>query len=134
MPFGHVVEYDSKAGKPLQEKTTIKVDKPDSGTSHHPDDKTQNNYGGVQPTLIESKANMEIVHREVRFLLPSTGKLRISAHEYVVNVPCCQNCKAIKKNDELTYFAPKVKKENVPEKRDAPELQLVAPVTNTAKR
>lgn len=131
VPFGSIVKYDpaNNKSKTMQERTTIKIDMPDSSTSMyilHPqlsDDKNQNNYGAVRSTTIEEKSNMKIVNREVRFILPSISKLRISGNEYVVNVPCFQNYKAIHNNDELTYYVPKVKRDT-DKKRDAPELKL----------
>jgi hypothetical protein len=89
------------------------------------DDKTQNTFWAIGSTCTESLANMSIVHREVRFLLPTTGKLRISGHEHVVNIPCFNNCQAIKKDDELLYYVPKVEKKPMV-KKDVPELKLPA--------
>jgi hypothetical protein len=139
-PFGSVVKWDptTSKGKP-SERTLINIDMPDSSTSMyilHPqlsDDDTQNNFGAVQSATIEDLSNMKIVHREVRFLMPTTGKLRISGHEHVVKIPCFQNYKAIKANDELTYYVPKVKKEK-PKKKEAPELKLDTTLAKKAKK
>ena len=82
---------------------------------------------------IEEKSNMKIVHREVRFVMPTTGKLKTSGYEHVISIPCFQNYKPIKKDDELTYFVPKVKKEKA-KKKEAPELKLDLPATKKAKQ
>ena len=141
VPFGTIVKHNPVANKskPLQERTTIKIIMPDSSTSMYvlhlqpADDKLQNNFGAVQSTTIEEKSNMKIVHREVRFVMPTTGKLKISGYEHVVSIPCFQNYKPIKKDEELTYFVPKVKKEKG-KKKEAPELKLPLPAAKKAKQ
>ena len=131
-PFGSVMAHDpvARRNKAPDERSTLMVDMPDGGSAMYImhglplDDKTQNTFWGICSTSTESLANMSIVHREVRFLLPTTGKLRISGHEHVVHIPCFRNCKAIEKDDELLYYVPKVEKKLV--KKDVPELKLPA--------
>jgi hypothetical protein len=133
-PFGSVMAYDpvARRNKAPDARSTVMVDMPDGEGKamyimHGPtlDDKTQNTFWAIGSTCTESLANMSIVHREVRFLLPTTGKLRISGHEHVVNIPCFNNCQAIKKDDELLYYVPKVEKKPMV-KKDVPELKLPA--------
>ena len=89
------------------------------------DDKTQNSFWAIGSTSTESRVNMKIVHRDVRFVVPTTGKLRIAGNEHIVKIPCFQNTKPINKDDELLYYVPKVEK-TTHAKKDVPELRLPA--------
>ena len=113
---GNVVKYEPTAKKApvLEEKNTIRVHSPSGDTmvffmSNLPlDDKYQNAFGAVQTTSKEADANMKVVVRDVRFVLPTVqAKLKIAGFEHIVKVPCLNSCKPLKKGDELLIFKKK---------------------------
>lgn len=114
-PFGTVHDTDFATKKKMisTERTTIKLTLPGGEVTtfimHNspPDDKTQVTYFAIGSTDKESLANMKIVHREVRFLLPSAQKLKISGAEHVLQIPCLVNSRDIAINEELMVFIPR---------------------------
>lgn len=131
VPYGVVLPVTSKSKPDASEKNCITVVKPSGETSEYlvhgsqPDDKVQNVFWAIQPTSSEEDANVKILVRECRFLLPTSGKLRISGHEYIVKVRCFENHKNIKPGDELRYYVPKIEKKKQQQKQ-VPELKLPA--------
>ena len=134
-PFGSVYQFDfaapnNKGIKAPDDRSKVQVQMPCGAVATYimqpspPDEKTQVSYWAISSTHSEDLANMKIVHRDVRFVLPTTGKLRIAGHEYVVQIPCFQNYKPIKKDDELMYYVPKPAKAK--SKAVVPELKLPA--------
>ena len=79
------------------------------------------------------KANMTISYEEVRFIMPSLTKLKISGCEYIVRIPCLKNLKALSKGDELLVFVAK-KAAVQQEKRNKPLKLELAPSTKKSKR
>ena len=130
VPYGVVLPVTPKSKPDASKKDCVAVVKPSGETSDYiihgsqPDDKVQNVFWAIQPTSSEEDANVKLVDRESRFLLATTGKLRISGHEYTVQVHCFENHKVIKPGDELRYFVPKVEKQK--QKKQVPELKLPA--------
>ena len=77
---------------------------------------------------------MAIVHEDVRFIVPTTTKLKISGYEYIVRIPCLKNVKALNKGDELFYFEAAKKAAVQAEKRNPPLKLELAPSTKKSKR
>jgi hypothetical protein len=117
-PYGTVHTSDFAAKKKLfsDERNSIKVTLPGGEVEtfivHNspPDDKTQITYFAIASTHTESLANMKVVHRDVRFLMPNTHKLKIAGAEHVARVPCLANIRDIAINEELMVFIPKPEK------------------------
>ncbi len=132
VPYGSVLPVTAKSKVDASaQKNLITVVKPSGETSEYlvhgaqPDDKVQNLFWAIQSTSSEKDANVMLVDRECRFLLPTAGKLRISGHEYIVKVRCFENHKDIKSGDELRYYVSKPEKKDQ-QKRNVPELKLPA--------
>jgi hypothetical protein len=87
-------------------------------------------FFAIQATCEEHSANVILVQKEVRFIVPSTNKLKVANHEFVSIIPCYENTKVIRKGDELLYF--KVKQEKA--KAVTPALKMVLRSEPVAKR
>ena len=134
-PYGNVTKHDptGKNHRNVEEHNAIKLQTPAGDIITHTmsqmplSDDIQNAYWVVQATSDPDKANMAIVHEEVRFIMPSLTKLKISGCEYIVRIPCLKNLKALSKGDELLVFVAK-KAAVQQEKRTKPlKLDLALP-------
>ena len=126
-PYGNVVKYDPtvKKAKIPDQKNCLKLESPSGDTSVFilsgmaTDSKTQNAYWAIQGSHDKAKCNMKFVDREVRFIIPSTGKLQIAGRTFILKVPCLQNLKPIKKGSELIFFKEKLEQDK-PIAKDKP--------------
>ena len=139
-PYGNVTKHDptDKKHRTVEERNAIKLQTPaqeDIIYTMSPlplSDNFQNAYWVVQATSDPDKANMAIVHEEVRFIMPSATKLKISGCEYIVRIPCLKNLKALSKGDELLVFVA-TKAAVQQEKRTKPLKLDLAPSTKRSK-
>ena len=139
-PYGNVIKHDpsDKKHRPAEEHNAIKLQTPAGDIiiytmSPMPlSDDFQNAYWVVQATSDPDKANMTISYEEVRFIMPSLTKLKISGCEYIVRIPCLKNLKALSKGDELLVFVAK-KAAVQQEKRHKPLKLDLAPPTKRSK-
>ena len=142
IPYGNVHKHDptDKNARTVEERNAIKLQTPDGETIVYTmsamtlNDDIQNVYWAVQATSNSDKANMAIVHEDVRFIVPTTTKLKISGYEYIVRIPCLKNVKALNKGDELFYFEAAKKAAVQAEKRNPPLKLELAPSTKKSKR
>ena len=133
-PYGNVVKYDPtvKKVKIPDQRNCLKLESPSGDTSVFilsgmaTDSKTQNAYWAIQGSHDKAKCNMKFVDREVRFIIPSTGKLQIAGRTFILKVPCLQNLKPIKKGSELIFFKEKLEQDK-PIAKDKPlKLDMTA--------
>ena len=135
-PYGNVIKHDptDKKARTVDEHNAVKLQTPAGETIVYTmstmalNDDIQNAYWAVQATSNRDKANMAIVHEEVRFIVPTTTKLKISGYEYIVRIPCLKNVKVLNKGDELFHFVAAKKAAVQEEKRTRPlKLELARP-------
>jgi hypothetical protein len=141
-PYGNDVKYDPtvKKAKPPDQKNSLKLESPSGDTSIFAlsgvavDSKTQNAYWAIQSSHDEAKCNMQFVHREVRFIIPSTGKLQLAGRQFILQVPCLQNMKPINEGSQLFFFKEKLKEDKQVSKDKPLKLDLLGPAAKKSKK